>query len=105
MPLSSHFKAVLNYARQTNSTYKPPNVHKMGGRLLKANYFAYQHESINKLLAKVELFGLGVFGDNAIIVKTPMMNVLACLVGNPHCVLQVVDCTSHCAKGEKKDAF
>jgi hypothetical protein len=34
-----------------------------------------------------------------------MMNVLACLAGNPHCVLQVVDCSSHCPKGEKRDAF
>ena len=105
MPSSSHFKAVLNYARQTNSSYKPPTVHEMGGGLLEANYFAYQLESVNKLLTKVDIFGLGVFGDGATIVKTPMMNVLACSAGNPHCVLQVVDCSSHCAKGEKKDAF
>jgi hypothetical protein len=32
----------------------------MSGGLLKANYFAYQLESVNKLLTKVELFGLGV---------------------------------------------
>jgi hypothetical protein len=42
----------------------------------------------------MDLFGLGVFGDGATIVKTPMMNVLACSAGNPHCVLQVVDCSS-----------
>jgi hypothetical protein len=89
MPLSSHFKAVLNYARQTNSSYKPPTIHEMGDRLLEADYFAYQLESVNKLLTKVKLFGLGVFGDGARIVKTPMMNVLACLAGNPHCVLQL----------------
>ena len=102
---SSHFKAVLNCTRQTNSSYEPPTVHEMGGGLLEANYFAYQLESVNKLLTKVELFGLGIFGDGATIVKTPMMNKLACSTGNPHCVLQVVDCSSHCAKGEKKDAF
>jgi hypothetical protein len=61
MPSSSHFKAVLNYARQTNSSYKPSTVHKMGDGLLEVNYFAYQHESINKLVTKVELFGLSVF--------------------------------------------
>jgi hypothetical protein len=33
------------------------------------------------------------------------MNGLACSTGNPHCVFQVVDCSSHSAKGEKKDAF
>jgi hypothetical protein len=55
MPSSSHFKNVLNYARQTNSSYKPPTIsHEMGSGFLEANYFAYQLESVNKLLTKVD---------------------------------------------------
>ena len=33
------------------------------------------------------------------------MNILSCSAGNPSCVLDVVDCTDHVSKGNKKDAF
>ena len=33
------------------------------------------------------------------------MNILASSPNNPSCVLDVVDCTDHVAKGNKKDAF
>jgi len=33
------------------------------------------------------------------------MNILACSAGNPSCVLDVIDCTNHVAKGNTKDAF
>ena len=53
----------------------------------------------------VDIFGLEIFGDGKTIVKVPMMNILACLAGNPSCVLDVVDSSDHVAKGNKKDAF
>ena len=66
---------------------------------------AYQCDQLTKLLMNVDVFGIGIFGDGATIVKVPMMNILACLAGNPSCLLDVVDCTDHVAKGNKKDAF
>jgi hypothetical protein len=39
--------------RQTAAISHPPS-HEMGGGFLEANYFAYQLESVNKLLTKVD---------------------------------------------------
>jgi hypothetical protein len=77
----------------------------MSGDLLDANYVAYQRDQMAMLLMNVDVFGIGIFGDGATIVKVPMMNILACSAGNPSCVLDVVDCTDCFAKGNKKDAF
>ena len=77
----------------------------MSRDLLEANYVAYQSDQMNKLLMNVDIFGLGIFGDGATIVKVPMMNVVVCLAGNPSCVLDVVDCSEHVAKGNKKYAI
>jgi hypothetical protein len=77
----------------------------MRGDHLDTNYVAYQHDQMTKLLMNVDVFGIGIFGDGAPIVKVPIMNIIACLAGNPCCVLDVVDCTDHVAKGNKKDAF
>ena len=96
---------MLIHACSTNNTYKPPIQNDMSVDLLDENYVAYQHDQMNKLLENVEIFGLGIFCDGATIVKVPMMNILACSDGNPSCVLDVVDCTDHVAKGNKKDAF
>ena len=64
---------------------------------LDENYVDYKRDQMNKLLLNVEVFGLGIFGDRDTIVKVPMMNILACLAGNPSCVIDVVDCTDHVA--------
>jgi len=53
----------------------------------------------------IDTFGIGILGDGQTIVILPMMNILACLAGNPSCVLDVVDCTDHVSEGHKKDAF
>ena len=95
LPESPLFKKMLIHARNTNNTYKPPSRYEMSGDLLAANYVAYQRDQLNKLLMNVDIFGLGIFGDGATIVKVPMMNILACSAGNPSCVLDVVDCTDH----------
>ena len=77
----------------------------MSGDLLDANYVAYQRDQMTKLLMNIDVFGIGIFGDRATIVKVPMMNIIVCSAGNPSCVLDVVDCTGHVAEGNKKDAF
>ena len=105
LPESPLFQNILIHARSTNNSYKPPSRYEMSGDLLKANYVAYQSDQMTKLLMNVDIFGLGIFGDGATIVKVPMMNILACSAGNPSCVLDVVDCSDHVAKGNKKDAF
>ena len=77
----------------------------MSGDLLDANLVAYQRDQMQKLLMNVDVFGFGIFGDGATIIKVPMMNILACSTGNPSCVLDVIDCTDHVSEGHKKDAF
>ena len=34
-----------------------------------------------------------------------MINILACSIGNPNCVLDIVGCLRHAANVKKKDAF
>jgi hypothetical protein len=65
----------------------------------------YLCDQMTKLMMNVDVFGIGIFGDGATIVKVPMMKILASLAGNPSCVLDVVDCTDHVADGSKKDIF
>ena len=105
LPESPLFKKMLIHACNTNNSYKPPNWYKMSGDLLEANYVAYQSDQMTKLLMNVDIFGLEIFRDGATIVKVPMMNILACSAGNSSCVLDVVDCSDHVAKGNKKDVF
>lgn len=105
MPRSDTFRQVLSLARQTNSTYQPPTKQELHGSLLVANYDAYQAQSLTSLCAKAKIFGISIFGDGATIVKVPLFNVLACSPDNPQCVLDVVDCSDHCAAGGKKDAY
>ena len=99
------FKNMLIHACNTNNTYKPSSQYEMSGDLLKANFVAYQCDQLNKLLMNIDTFGIGIFGDGATSVKVSMMNILACLAGNPSCILDGVDCTDHVADGTKKDAF
>ncbi len=96
---------MIIHACNTKISYKPPSWYEMSKDLLEANYVAYQSDQLSKLLMNVDIFGLGICGDGATIVNVPMMNILACLAGNPSCVLDVVDCTDHVTKENKKDAF
>jgi hypothetical protein len=105
LPESPLFQNMLIHARNTNNSYKPPSRYEMSGDLLNANFVAYQRDQMMKLLMNVNVFGLGIYGDGATIVKVPLMNILACSAGNPSCVLDVVDCTDHVSEGNKKDAF
>ena len=105
LPESPLFKKMPIHACNTNNSYKPPNWYEMRGDLLEANYVAYQSDQMTKLLMNVDIFGLGIFGHGATIVKVPMMYILACSAGNQSCVLDAVECSDHVAQGNKKDAF
>ncbi len=99
------FKQILAKARATNHKYVPPTRYQVAGRLLDANFAAYQKDSLDSLLADVDTYGVSIFGDGATIVKTPMINILASSPTNPSCVLDVVDCTNHMLTAGKKDAW
>ena len=76
----------------------------VGGKLLDATFETYYHEEVTKLFEEPDLYSISVYGDGATIKTTPLINVLACSPGNPACVLDVIDCTAHMSKGERKDA-
>jgi len=51
-----------------------------------------------------EIYGVSFFGDGATVRKTPLLNILASGVYVPTACLEIVDCSTHLAKGGKKDA-
>jgi hypothetical protein len=55
------------------------------------------------LLSEARIFGVTDFGDGATIKTIPLFNVLAACVNNPFALLEIADCTGHCAEGGKKD--
>jgi len=61
-------------------------------------------ENLLYLTNQARKFGLTIFGNDATIVKSPLVNVLAAGVNNPSAMMDIVDCTKHCSKDIKKDA-
>ena len=57
------------------------------------------------LLSKLEIFGVSVFGDGAMIKSILLINILAASPNNPFALLDIVDCTAHLAEGGKKDVL
>ena len=56
------------------------------------------------LLSEAKIYSVTVFGDGAMIKSVLLVNVLAAEVNSPFALLDIVDCTNHCAMGGKKDA-
>ena len=50
------------------------------------------------------MFGLSMFGDGAILLHRPLINILGAGVHNHAALLEIADCTGHVAQGYKKDA-
>ena len=71
------FNRILQKARATNHKHEPPKRHQVSGNLLDAHFASYQKNGMESLLADVNTYGVAIFGDGAIIVRTPMMNILA----------------------------
>ncbi len=57
------------------------------------------------LLSEVDIFGLTIYGDGAIIKSVPLINILAAGPNNPFALLDIVDCTTHLQSRGKKDAL
>ena len=101
---SSLFKKVIFHARMTSGDYAAPSRYAIGGPLLDAHFKQVSEKNKQDLLREVEVFGLSVLGDGATIKKRPLFNVLASGFYSPATVLGICDCSSHLAKGGKKDA-
>ena len=82
--------------------YEPLKRHQVAGPLLDAHFASNQKHGLEALLSDVDTYGLGIFGDGATIVRTPMMNILASSPNNPCCVLDVVECSNQIAEGSKR---
>ena len=95
---------VLDIARRLPPTYTPPGRYKMGGTLLTKLYDVNWIKETHSLLKDSHIFGISLFGDGATIKTTPMINALGAGVHNSFAMLEVFDCTDHCATGGKKDA-
>ena len=76
----------------------------MGGELLRKLYDVNWVQETDTLLKDSHIFGISLFGDGATIKTTPMINALGAGVHNSFAMLDVFDCTGHCAEGGKKDA-
>lgn len=95
---------VLDIARRLPPSYKPPGRNRMGGALLDKLYDVNWAQETSTLLTEAEHFGISLFGDGATIKTVPMVNALGAGVHNSFAMLDVFDCTDHCATGGKKDA-
>ena len=60
MSEDSLFKQILAKARATNHKYVPPTRYQVAGRLLDANFAAYQKDSLDSLLADVDTYGVSI---------------------------------------------
>lgn len=98
------FQRVLDIARRLPPNYKPPSAHIVGGVLLSKLYDVNWNLETASLLADAHTFGISVYGDGATIKTVPMINALGAGVNNSFAMLDVFDCTDHCAEGGKKDA-
>jgi hypothetical protein len=99
------FAKILNIARRLPSSYKPPSAYKLGGELLNKLYNVNWATETSSLLRDSKTFGISLFGDGATIKTVSMVNALGAGVHNSFSMLDVFDCTEHCAKGGTKDAI
>lgn len=73
--------------------------------LLNCNYEACMKKLCKNICEDVNIFGLTIYGDGAMINKRPMINFIGVSVYDPQCLLDVVDCTNHMADGIIKNAW
>ena len=95
---------VLDIARRLPPSYTPPGRNRMGGPLLAKLYDVNWAKETNTLLKDAHIYGISLFGDGATVKTVPMINALGAGVHNSFAMLDVFDCTAHCANGGKKDA-
>ena len=97
-------RQVIDVARRLPANYTLPDRHMVGGPLLDRLYNTNWKESTASLLKDASNTGVSLFGDGATIKNNPLINVIGAGVHNPFALIDVVDCTEHCAAGGIKDA-
>jgi hypothetical protein len=99
------FCKVLEVARGLGPNYQPPDRQLLGGRLMDSLFQVSFADLMCSLLSEMEIFGVSVFGDGAMIKSILLINILAASPNNPFALLDIVDCTAHLAEGGKKDVL
>ena len=94
---------LIQVARGLDPNYKPPSRDLIGTKYLDAIHENSHKEQMTALLSEAKIYGVTVFGDGATIKSVPLVNILAAGVNNPFALLDIVDCTKHCALGGKKE--
>ena len=95
---------IIEEARKLGPSYMAPTRNDISGKYLDALYVTHWKEQMKTLLSEARIFGVTDFGDGATIKTIPLFNVLAACVNNPFALLEITDCTGHCAEGGNKDA-
>ena len=97
---------IINIARTLplNISYKLPNRDNVGGELLDAISDDNWNSSIKDFLKETSVFGSAVIADGATINNVPLFNIIAASPNNPMAILDIVDLSESCARGEEKNA-
>ena len=98
------FQKCIDLVRRPPPDYVPPDHNAVGVPLFNTLYGINWTEGITILMADCKLYGITLFGDGATIKTIPMINALGAGVNNPFALLDVFDCSDHCANAGKKDA-
>jgi len=101
---SPAFKRLVRQCRLVDSTFVIPSKKKIGGELLNINFENFKEINKTNLLKEAAVFGIVIMGDGATIYRMPLLNILAMSGTTPPLKIGILDCTTHMASGEKKDA-
>ena len=95
---------LIHVALSLGPCYKPPSRKLIAGKYLDAIHETSYKQQMTALLSEAKIYGVTVFGDGATIKSVQLLvNVLATGANNPFALLDIVDCTNHCAMWGKKD--
>jgi hypothetical protein len=90
------FHQVFQKARARDHKDEPPKRHRGFGNLHDVLLASYQMNELETLLADVNSYAIVMFGDDdAAIMRTPTMNILASSSNNPSCVLDAINCSEY----------
>jgi hypothetical protein len=95
---------LIQVARSLGPCYKPLSRRLIAGKYLDTIHETSYKQQMTTLLSEAKIYSVTVFGDGAMIKSVLLVNVLAAGVNSPFALLDIVDCTNHCAMGGKKDA-
>ena len=98
------FRKVIQLSKFVSTSYVTPHRDTVTGKLLTTNYDRLCAENDSNLLADADVYGLGAFGDAAMIGKTPYVNMLASSPKHPEVCLEIANCTKQLEDGGKKSA-